>query len=231
MPAAVNHHLAPAGYIWCCHVRFVAGTVNNTPAACTAHQSWQTWDGGGGGGRQRHRVKTVGEWEEETQSNYVLFWVQMLSPCSTPRPAASLTPFQKNNKNQLIRCRVPGWMDGWEIQIQILGIRPVEASVSEDEPATGVWPLSWPAFRIFTLAIKFTRWVTANAEIKVPSAEKPEPQRVHPIGRFSEAGLHEWMPFVIVRARSHRRRDRCVTFGPISEQALLHAVYDNGSWT
>ena len=29
-----------------------------------------------------------------------------------------------------------------------------------------------------------------------------------PIGRFSEAGLHEWMPFVIFRARSRERSQR-----------------------
>ena len=28
------------------------------------------------------------------------------------------------------------------------------------------------------------------------------------IGRFSEAGLHKWMPFVIFRARSHKRSQR-----------------------
>ena len=36
-----------------------------------------------------------------------------------------------------------------------------------------------------------------------------------PIGRFSEAGLLEWMRFIIFRARSHER-SQC-TSGPISE--------------
>ena len=49
------------------------------------------------------------------------------------------------------------------------------------------------------------------------------------IGRFSEAGLLEWMRFVIFRARCRERLQR--TSGPISEQALFHAVYNNGSWT
>ena len=48
------------------------------------------------------------------------------------------------------------------------------------------------------------------------------------IGRFSEAGLLEWMRFVIFRARNRERSQR--TSGPISEQALLHAVYNSGSW-
>ena len=37
----------------------------------------------------------------------------------------------------------------------------------------------------------------------------------HPIGRFSEAGLLEWMRFVIFRARSRERSQR--TSGPVSE--------------
>ena len=49
------------------------------------------------------------------------------------------------------------------------------------------------------------------------------------IGRFSEAGLLEWMRFVIFRARSHEWSQR--TSGPISDSALLHAVYNSGSWT
>ena len=40
-------------------------------------------------------------------------------------------------------------------------------------------------------------------------------------GQFSEADLQEWMPFVIVAATS----------GPVSVQALVHAVYNSGSWT
>ena len=46
------------------------------------------------------------------------------------------------------------------------------------------------------------------------------------VGRFSDAGLHKWMLFVIFCARG-----RSVTSGLISEYALLHAVYNNGSWT
>ena len=48
------------------------------------------------------------------------------------------------------------------------------------------------------------------------------------IGRYSEAGLLEWMRFVIFQQRSRERSQR--TSGPISEQALLHAVYNSGSW-
>ena len=43
-------------------------------------------------------------------------------------------------------------------------------------------------------------------------------------GQFSEAGLHQCMPFVIFHARS-----RSVTSRPISEEALLHTVYSSGS--
>ena len=35
-----------------------------------------------------------------------------------------------------------------------------------------------------------------------------EADQVWPIGRFSEAGLHEWMPFVIFRARGRVRSQR-----------------------
>ena len=49
------------------------------------------------------------------------------------------------------------------------------------------------------------------------------------IGWFSEAGLLEWTRFVIFRVRSRERSQR--TSRPISEQALLHAVYNSGSWT
>ena len=44
------------------------------------------------------------------------------------------------------------------------------------------------------------------------------------IGRFSEAGLLEWMRFVIFRARSRSRR----TSGPISEYGVASR---SGSWT
>ena len=47
------------------------------------------------------------------------------------------------------------------------------------------------------------------------------------IGRFREDGLLEWMRFVIFQQRSRERSQR--TSGPISEQALLHAVYNSGS--
>ena len=47
------------------------------------------------------------------------------------------------------------------------------------------------------------------------------------LGRFNEAGLLERMRFVIFRERS-RERSQC-TSGLISEQALLHAVYNSGS--
>ena len=44
------------------------------------------------------------------------------------------------------------------------------------------------------------------------------------VGRLSEDGLREWMPFVIFHARSHKRLQR--HFWANSEQALLHAVYN-----
>jgi len=49
------------------------------------------------------------------------------------------------------------------------------------------------------------------------------------IGQFGEAGLHKWMPFVIFHEEV--MRGRSVTSRPISEYTLLHAVYNNGSWT
>ena len=49
------------------------------------------------------------------------------------------------------------------------------------------------------------------------------------IGWLSEAGLLEWMCFVIFHARSCERSQR--TSRPISEYVLLHGVYNSGSWT
>ena len=59
-----------------------------------------------------------------------------------------------------------------------------------------------------------------------------EEPRSHPknTGRFSEAGLHEWIPFVIFRVQVVAR-GRSVTSEPISVYALLDAVYNNGRWT
>ena len=48
---------------------------------------------------------------------------------------------------------------------------------------------------------------------KTSAAE--ENRTTETIGRFSEAGLLEWMRFVIFRARSRERSQR--TSGPISE--------------
>ena len=48
------------------------------------------------------------------------------------------------------------------------------------------------------------------------------------IGQFSEAGLHEWMPFVIFCARSCERLQRHFW---ADFWAGVHAVYNNRSWT
>ena len=63
----------------------------------------------------------------------------------------------------------------------------------------------------------------------IPETPGAPPSSADTVGWFSEAGLLEWMCFVIFRARSRKRLQH--TSRPISEYALLHAVYNSGSWT
>ena len=52
------------------------------------------------------------------------------------------------------------------------------------------------------------------------------------MGQCCEAGLHAWMPFIIFCAGTEKsRKATAVTSGLISVEMLVHAVYNNGSWT
>lgn len=55
-------------------------------------------------------------------------------------------------------------------------------------------------------------------------------QPLYCIGQYNKAGVQEWMPFVIFDTRSQEKIS-AATSGPISEQALVHNGYNNGSWT
>ena len=137
------------------------------------HEMMGVWRGGGG-----HRVTTF----------YFEFRCYRLAPLPAPPPPKLPSKKQQKTTHRMSCACSPFsvWMRNSDTDSQHQTSR--SQCVGRRTSNRGMASV---LFRIFTLAIKFTRWVTANAEIKVPSAENPEPQRFHPIGRFSEAGLHE----------------------------------------